>query len=342
MDDTKKDLLIWAASRKKKIIRTFQRLFTSVGVDILHLYEDSTSLQKDLENQFENRVHLFLHFEDLGILNFFDFQQPDIESQKDEYIQFTLQVLDEIAKKFPHLKIHLTSNDLDYLFVVKYFSPLIENIFCINSPFYQMILRNHLDHIIGGETFNLENLLGHGTDIKESVLKQSNQIDSVVFDFSQYLHQLNASRDIRERSCFVFEELLSNALYGAPVDEDGNFKYRKFDRKVNIALLENEYVDFNYGCNGDTLAIIVKDRFGTLDRDKITHYIKKMASIGTLSQEKTSSGGGLGFFYILRNCHSLTIHIKEGQFCYFIAFFAAQSRGARDRVDNLNFNFYFE
>ncbi len=120
--------------------------------------------------------------------------------------------------------------------------------------------------------------------------------------------QLGTSRRIADGAGEVVHELITNAMYGAPVDERGKERYAH-DRTASIQLPQPDRVSFRYGTDGLRLAVEVEDRFGRLHRTDLVKSLRRGAS----GQIKQGSGGaGIGLSVVFRASRVLQIEVEPG------------------------------
>lgn len=117
--------------------------------------------------------------------------------------------------------------------------------------------------------------------------------------------QLRTSRRIADRAGEVVHELLSNAMYGAPVDGRGDPRYAH-DRTAPIELPAEDRVVFRYGTDGLRLAVEVVDRFGRLRR---AHLLKSLRRSAEGQINRAAGGAGIGLALVLRGSQAVQIDV---------------------------------
>jgi hypothetical protein len=121
--------------------------------------------------------------------------------------------------------------------------------------------------------------------------------------------KLATSRRTADSAGEVVHELLTNAMYAAPVDEKGKVRYAE-DRTASLELPPSERVGFSYGTDGLRLAVEVVDRFGLLCRADLVKSLRRGAS----GQIKRGGGGaGIGLSVVFRACQTLQIDVVPGK-----------------------------
>lgn len=120
--------------------------------------------------------------------------------------------------------------------------------------------------------------------------------DAAVARVQQAVLELQVPRRLAEITGELAHELLMNALYDAPVDEQGRPRFAH-DRKAAIALAPADAAHLRFGCDGTRVALQVRDRFGRLRRTQIVEGLARGLAGGEL--DRSGGGAGLG----LTVCH---------------------------------------
>ncbi len=89
---------------------------------------------------------------------------------------------------------------------------------------------------------------------------------------------MGVRRKYREAIESCIDEMLMNALYDAPVDEEGRPIFSEIPTKTRISLRVEQRVVVQYASDGKTFWLSVRDAFGTLDRGTVTRYLHKCRS----------------------------------------------------------------
>jgi len=120
--------------------------------------------------------------------------------------------------------------------------------------------------------------------------------------------QLNVGSRLTSAIGEVVHELLTNAMYDAPVDEKGRLLYAH-DRTAPIQLSAEDRVTFRYCTDGLRLAVETVDRFGRLRRADLVRSLRRAAS-GQVNRE--AGGAGIGLSMIFRTAQALQFDVEPG------------------------------
>lgn len=164
--------------------------------------------------------------------------------------------------------------------------------------------------LIRGEIFGLEKYLAWGVEIREIVLDDASERHVAVQALDRDVHAAGFGPRVAAQATLIADELLSNALYNAPVDAQGHH-YRGDDvRHGERPLSGREQVRLRYACDARYFAIEVTDSFGSLDRKTI---LRCLAKAGGRAREKVSMetrGAGIGLATVYGTCNHLVFNLE--------------------------------
>lgn len=112
----------------------------------------------------------------------------------------------------------------------------------------------------------------------------------------------------------ILDEMITNALFNAPIDENGVFLYQNYDRKENVELSEKQSSVLTCLINGNKIFLSIKDPFGSLTKNKLMSYLSKSNSTSQVYVENKKGGAGIGIHTIFRLSHNFVINIIPGVF----------------------------
>ncbi|MBI1920589.1 MAG: ATP-binding protein [Geobacter sp.] len=111
---------------------------------------------------------------------------------------------------------------------------------------------------------------------------------------------------LREKGALLADEMLENAMYGAPRDESGGKIFQKGEKR---AMLPGERIVFRFGFDGETLAMEVADGWGSLSPETVMEHLEPEQEGG----EVAGDWGGRGLFILWRFLDQLHISITPGR-----------------------------
>jgi len=143
--------------------------------------------------------------------------------------------------------------------------------------------------------------------VVSSGAQKSKAIDVIL----EYAALAGVRAPVRDRIQTVADELMMNALYHAPVDDQGKELYAGKTIRELSQLPEVPSIEVQYGSSGRYFGISVRDGGGSLTRDRAMQYLAKARS-GTADVEQKISGAGLGLVSVLRSVSKLIFNLEPG------------------------------
>lgn len=126
----------------------------------------------------------------------------------------------------------------------------------------------------------------------------------VIHEIEGYAKQSGVGASLRDRIRLVADELMMNALYHAPG--------RTTDAPRALARQSDLHAIFvQYGCSSEAFGLCVRDDFGTLERVRALHYLRRSASAKSEIEDK-QSGAGLGLSVVLNSSSEFTLTLRAG------------------------------
>jgi hypothetical protein len=111
----------------------------------------------------------------------------------------------------------------------------------------------------------------------------------------------------------VTDELLTNALYNAPVDQAGQHRYASTSRKVPVELTEQEAPEVTLRFSDGRLGIGVCDPFGTLTPARLLGHLARCFRKSKEQIEQKAGGAGLGLYQVLESLSHLVVNLSPGR-----------------------------
>lgn len=143
---------------------------------------------------------------------------------------------------------------------------------------------------------------------------------------------LRAPRRIAEAAAEVAHELLTNAMYTAPVDAAGAPRYAS-DRTAALTLPAADRPTFCFGSDGLRLALEVSDRFGRLHRGHLCRSLARAAppaGSGRVVVNKGAGGAGIGLGLVARTSEVVQLDVAPGTRTRITAVISLEPRAATE------------
>jgi hypothetical protein len=170
----------------------------------------------------------------------------------------------------------------------------------------QCQLGTAVTRLVNGRPWIIGECLRAGSAIHEYRLASSAQKEDLIRMLEGYLAGNSPEMEMfRQRGALLADEMLENAMYGAPRGEDGGKIFRKGEER---ALLPRERLVFRFGFDGETLALEMVDNWGSLAPDLVMEYLAR-------NQDQSGGdddAGGRGLFFIWRFLDQMHVTITPG------------------------------
>ncbi len=188
--------------------------------------------------------------------------------------------------------------------------------------------------LIRGDLFGAEKYLLWGSELHATTVTRASQRTHIVSELAEQVRARGQTARAASMAMLVTDELLSNAVHNAPVDEHGIHYRADLARDRELELDARHEVVLRWGCDGRYLAIEVTDPFGSLDRD---------TALAALVQHevKDGAGAGMGLALTYRSCDHLVFNLAPGTRTQVIALIDVR-HPPTERVAASSYNVFVE
>jgi hypothetical protein len=175
--------------------------------------------------------------------------------------------------------------------------------FFVNSLFRKVLRTDH---------FNPETLFSKPPIIQNHIIKCAEDRATIRLRLIEFVKsfELGAGRSLErvsQHAAEVQEELIMNAVW------DANPLRSKVSRQNFPALKADEHVAITWAFDGQFLAVVVRDPFGSFPHESVKSYQQNMlksARFEGLSVRTEGEGAGIGLYMILGRVFGLEIIVK--------------------------------
>lgn len=167
--------------------------------------------------------------------------------------------------------------------------------------------------ILANDIFGIEHYLLRGVEPERVSITDSRRRSQVIDEVGAFASRLDCSRRMVRHATDLADEMVTNALYNAPVDENGSHRYRSLSRSEHFELAPHEAVEVSFACDGRFLALGVADPFGSLTAHRVLEYLARCFAGGESQIDEKKGGAGLGLFKSLSVVSSYVINISPGR-----------------------------
>ena len=178
------------------------------------------------------------------------------------------------------------------------------------------------------QIFGLEKYLTWGIEVRQRELDNADQRRALVDDLAADVHGAGLGPRVLASATLIADELLSNALFNAPVDDSGAHHHQDDARGASRRLDGRDQVSLRYACDARYLAIEVEDRFGSLDRRTILRCLSKATGRAPDKVSMQTRGAGIGLATVYGSCNHLVFNLDPGRRTQVIALIDVRFRPA--------------
>jgi hypothetical protein len=169
------------------------------------------------------------------------------------------------------------------------------------------LLSPAIDNLIAKKQWTMDQYVKKGTAIREFKLAFSEEKEEIIKILEDAIVGDSPEHEmLRHKGALLADEMLENAFYGAPRNDDGMKMFRKGEKRQ---ILPHENIIFRFAFDGEILAMEIRDGWGSLGPDLVLEYLaKNSADMGA-----ADDAGGRGLFIIWRFLDHLHVQVAPGR-----------------------------
>ncbi len=168
-------------------------------------------------------------------------------------------------------------------------------------------LQNAICRLLVRSPWKLQDYVKPGSRVHEFPLVSSSQKEALIATLEGAVSGDSPEMELlRQRAALLADEMVENALYGAPQGKDGSKLFSKGEDRVIAA---EEEISFRFAFDGETLAMEIVDGWGTLVPEMVVDFLARNQSG---MEEELVEAGGRGLFIIWRFMDHLHVNIRPG------------------------------
>jgi hypothetical protein len=174
----------------------------------------------------------------------------------------------------------------------------LEGIFSLQEAILRLLVRT---------PWKLQDCVRPGSRVHELPLISSSQKEALIASLEEAISGDSPEMELlRQRAALLADEMVENALYGAPQGDDGRKLYFKGEDR---AIDADEKISFRFAFDGETLAMEIVDGWGTLAPEMVVDFLARNQAGMEAEVDET---GGRGLFIIWRFMDHLHVNIRPG------------------------------
>ncbi len=227
-----------------------------------------------------------------------------------------LEIANELKKINKETKVVLLTEEESKSYVAKIKNNQnLSNIIAIKAEdraFNIKSISTTISKMISGDIFGLEKYLNWGIEVQEFLVKSSRDRDIINNEVIKHLSELGMRSSLLSRCQIVIEEILMNAIYDAPVGNDGQPLFNHLSRIEEVQLKPEHYAKLRFATDGMFLAISVEDPFGAFQKNTIFNYLENNYYVqdSEYNSKLGKGGAGKGLYMITENCDMVIYNVS--------------------------------
>jgi hypothetical protein len=224
------------------------------------------------------------------------------------------ELFDTVGQRFPRTKLvlHATASTEDYLPLMMS-RQFLRNLIAKNDdPLEPDELIITAEKLMRADLFGLQKYLLWGVEPYCVSISDSQDKPKYIREVASYADSLGCNDRTVEMVETIVDELVTNAIYNAPRNDDGSPKYAKLSRRERIVLEPHECGELQFACDGEYIAIALIDPFGALTQDTVVTYLNRCLVKGPQQFSDNSGGAGIGLFRVFQSLSKFIVNIDPG------------------------------
>ena len=178
--------------------------------------------------------------------------------------------------------------------------------------------------VVADQAFEFDGVLTPGTEVHELAVREDRQKTACLAAIAGDLDRLHVARAYRGPIEQCVDEMVTNALYDAPVDAQGARVFEHVGPRERIGMRTEQTVTVRFASDGTRFVIGVRDAFGSLDRRTVIRYLQK-GLYDAQPVERKTGGAGLGLYLMVNAATGVEFHLLPGFATEVVCTFALAS-----------------
>lgn len=168
----------------------------------------------------------------------------------------------------------------------------------------------------------LSSILPAGAEIISKVITESLQKRFVVEALNTQLTKRKWNPKMAAMVANALDEMIMNAVFDAPVDQQGRQIYQTTPRSANLQLDNRAKVETQIAIQDDFCAVSVTDQHGSIVRKSLLRHVSQgFAESQNIVRPDHLQGAGLGLALVIKSGGSLAFSCQPGQRTEVVAIF---------------------
>jgi len=254
----------------------------------------------------------------------------------------TDEVLDQLARRPPAERPHVvvTGDVMEDTLKTLIDRHGVIHVVGTRGPANAIDLAVTVDKLLSNDVFGMERYFGDGADVVRYSCRALGSRAGLFDWLRAFAEPRGVNRRIVDILLVVADEMLTNALYNAPMDERGGRPNAGLARTTKVELVGPSTVDLELRCDGQRLGISTVDPFGSLEPDVVVGSLRRCFERAV--PRNGPGGAGLGLYLLLGSLSHVVFNIARGRRTEVIGLLEISGGLRQLRSSGKSFNLFME
>jgi hypothetical protein len=162
------------------------------------------------------------------------------------------------------------------------------------------------------DIFGIEKYFGWGCNMHNRRIVSARDRFEMVDQATEFAKRIGVHPRLAAMFRTAADELITNAIFDAPTDGDGNYRFAHLARGSDVRLSPAESIEVTFSCDGRRLGISTVDPFGSIAQERLMHRLAEALQLREREVNEHSGGAGLGLFFVYDSLSHFIVNIRPG------------------------------
>jgi hypothetical protein len=181
----------------------------------------------------------------------------------------------------------------------------------ISEDFQARELTAMASRILTGDMFGVDKIVPPGTQIQTHRISNHEDKAECMARIASFCEHAGVPRQHHAAIEQCVDEMVMNALYDAPVDEQGGQVFAGISARARVSLRITQTVVVQYAYDGRQFAVSVRDAYGSLARSTVLRVLYKCLHAEE-KIDRRASGAGVGLYLMVTSASRVFFEVVPG------------------------------
>lgn len=192
------------------------------------------------------------------------------------------------------------------------------------------------------DIFGIEKYFGWGANFYERTVRSSSEKAGVVDAAVELAQSIGVHPRLVSLFRTVTDEFVTNAVYNAPTDPQGRYRFASLGRESAVQLGAEEHVEVKLTCDGRRLGVSASDPFGSFHQDRLRSLLGECLRQDPREVAQSAGGAGLGLKFVFDSLSHFIVNLRPGRRTEVIGIIHVESSYRAFAGRSKSFNLFVE